>query len=506
MNIKTELNKTAGRLPDKTALVYGDRKITFKDLKERTFKLASQIIASSIKKGDKVFVYLPNIPEFVEIYLATTSIGVICVPIDFRTFGDELRDIIIDSDARMIFTTVEMLKAIKGAGDKYPAVEKIVLIGDGEKAPDIDYEQFLSGGYPKEPDVDISEEDEALYLYTSGSTGRPRGVILQYRHLDLFPKTLHEIIPEYNTEDTVMAVILPMSHITGPILVNNQLMFGNSLVIFESWRPDTVWKTVEREKVELFNSVPPIMQMMLADPKLESYDLSSLKYVSMMGMSVPKKLMEEYRRRIPHLKVIQGYGLTETSPLLTLLPLKYADEKMGSIGKVVEGVKMKFVDKDGNEVKKGELGEIVVSGPQVMKGYYKQPEETAKYLKDGWFYTGDLGRIDEDGFVYHLGRSSEIVITGGLNVFPAEVENTLLGHENIMETSVFGVPDEKRGEVLAAAVVKRQGADLTDKEVTKYCREKIADYKVPKMVKFIDALPLVGPGKVDKKTLTESFV
>ena len=201
-----------------------------------------------------------------------------------------------------------MLKAIKDAGNKYPAVEKIVLIGDGEKAPDIDYEQFLSGGDPKEPDVDISEEDEALYLYTSGSTGRPRGVILQYRHLDLFPKTLHEIIPEYNTEDTFMAVILPMSHITGPILVNNQLMFGNSLVIFESWRPDTVWKTVERERVELFNSVPPIMQMMLADPKLEKYDLSSLKYVSMMGMSVPKKLMEEYRRRIPHLKVIQGYA------------------------------------------------------------------------------------------------------------------------------------------------------------------------------------------------------
>ncbi|MBN1573005.1 MAG: AMP-binding protein [Deltaproteobacteria bacterium] len=505
MNVKKQLNKMAGRLPDKTALIYGDRRITFKQLKDRAFKLSSQITASGIKKGDKVFVYLPNIPEFVEIYLAATSIGVICVPIDFRTSGDELKSIIIDSDAKMIFTTVDMLKAIKAAGDNYPSVEKIVLIGDGEKAPDIDYEKFLSGGDPKEPDAETSEEDEALYLYTSGSTGRPRGVILQYRHLDLFPNTLHEIIPEYNTENTVMAVILPMSHITGPILVNNQLIFGNSLVIFESWRPDTVWKTVEREKVELFNSVPPIMQMMLADPKLESYDLSSLKYVSMMGMSVPKKLMEEYRRRIPHLKVIQGYGLTETSPLLTLLPLKYADEKMGSIGKVVGGVKMKFVDEDGNEVKQGELGEIVVSGPQVMKGYYKQPEETAKCIKDGWFHTGDLGRIDEDGFVYHLGRSSEIVITGGLNVFPAEVENILLGHENIMEASVLGIQDEKRGEVLAAVVVKRPGIDLTDKEVMKHCRERIADYKVPKMVKFIDALPLVGPGKVDKKTLTESF-
>jgi long-chain acyl-CoA synthetase len=505
MNIRKELRSTADRLPDKQALIYGERKISFKDLKERAFKLSSQITAAGLKKGDKVFVYLPNIPEFVEIYLGTTSIGVICVPIDFRTFGGELRDIINDSDAKMIFTTLDMAKAIVDAGDDYPTVEKRVIIGGGKDTPEIDYEEFLAGGDPKEPDVELTEEDEALYLYTSGSTGKPKGVILQYRHLDLFPQTMVEIIPEYTTEDTVMGVILPISHITGPILVNNQLKQGNSLVIFENWRPDTVWKAVEREKVELFNSVPPIMQMLLVDPKLEKYDLSSLKYVAMMGMSVPKKLMEEYRRRIPHLKVIQGYGLTETSPLLTLLPLKYSDEKMGSIGKVVNGVKMKFVDRDGKEVGRGELGEIVVSGPQIMKGYYKQPEETAKYIKDDWFYTGDLGRMDEDGFVYHLGRSSEVIITGGLNVFPAEVENLILGHENVMETAVCGVPDEKRGEVLAAFVVKRPESAVTDKEIIKYCREKTADYKVPKFVKFIDSLPLVGPGKVDKNSLIESF-
>ncbi len=505
MNIRKELCLTADRLPNKSALIFGDRKITFKDIKERAFRISSQISALGIKKGDKIFIYLPNTPEFVEIYLGAASIGVICVPIDFRTYGDELRNIILDSDAKMIFTTVDMAKTIKDVGDEYPAIDKIVIIGEGDKSPDLDYEQFLTGGDPKEPDVELYEEDEALYLYTSGSTGKPKGVILQYRHLDLFPETMLEIIPEYTTEDTIMAVILPMSHITGPIMVNNQLKRGNSLVIFESWRPDTVWKTVEREKVELFNSVPPIMQMMLADPKLEKYDLSSLKYVAMMGMSVPKKLMEEYRRRIPHLKVIQGYGLTETSPLLTLLPLKYADEKMGSIGKVVGGVKMKFVDDDGNEVKRGGLGEIVVSGPQVMKGYYKQPEETARYIRDGWFHTGDLGRIDEDGFVYHLGRSSEIIITGGLNVFPADVENLILGHKNVMETAVLGIRDEKRGEVLAAIIVKRQESDITDKEIIKYCRERTADYKVPKMVKFIEAIPLVGPGKVDKKALVELF-
>jgi long-chain acyl-CoA synthetase len=506
MNIREELKKTAERLPGKNGVIYGPKKITFAQLKENAFRIASALDKSGVKKGDKVLTYLPNIPEFVEIYLGALSAGVICVPIDFRIIGDELKHIITDSDASVIMTTVDMAKPVKAVGDLPPRVKKLVIIGQGDKSPDTDYTEFINTGNTTEPAVPISEDDEALYLYTSGSTGRPKGVILQYRHLDLFPQSLNAIIPEYCTVDTVMACILPMSHITGPILINTQLKYGNSLVIFESWRPDTVWKAVEREKVNLFNSVPPISQMLLADPKLEQYDLSSLKYVSMMGMSVPKALMEEYRRRIPHLKVIQGYGLTETSPLLTLVPLKQADEKLGSVGKAVPGVDIKIVDENGAPVKPDTPGEIIVRGPQIMKGYYKLPEETAAVIKEGWFWTGDLGRIDSDGFIYHLGRSKEIIITGGINVFPAEVENVLVAHQSVMDAAVVGIPDAKRGEVLSAFVVKRPGCDLTEHDIVKYCKEKMADYKVPKMVRFIDALPMVGPGKVNKKALMESAV
>ncbi len=506
MNIKEELKKISEKLPDKNGLIYGNRKITFSDLKKKAFKLTSSIKKSGLEKGDKILTYLPNIPEFVEIYLAALSSGVICVPIDFRIIGKQLGDIINDSESKMIFSTVDMTKIIKALEIDLPNVEKTVIIGDGDKSPDIDYEEFINSGDDTEPDLKFSEEDEALYLYTSGSTGKPKGVILQYRHMDLFPESLAYIIPEYTTEDTVMACILPMSHITGPILVNTQLKIGNSLVIFENWRPDNVWKTVEREKVTLFNGVPPIFQMLLLDPKLEKYDLSSLKYISMMGMSVPKGLMEEYRRRIPELSVIQGWGLTETSPQLTLLPLKYADEKMGSVGIPVPGVELKIIDEDENEVEQGSPGQIIVRGPQVMKGYYKQPEETAKFIKNGWFYTGDLGTIDKNGFVYHLGRADEVIITGGLNVYPAEVENILLNHENIMEAAVLGLHDEKRGEVLSAFVVKRSDFDLTEKDVIKFMRENVADYKVPKMIKFIDSLPMVGPGKIDKKALAEAAV
>jgi long-chain acyl-CoA synthetase len=504
MNIREELKKTAERLPGKNGVIYGAQKITFPQLKENAFRIASALGKSGVKKGDKVLTYLPNTPEFVEIYLGALSAGVICVPIDFRIIGDELKHIIADSDASIIITTVDMAKPIKAVGDLPSRVKKLVIIGEGDKSPDTDYADFITSGETSEPTVPIFDDDEALYLYTSGSTGRPKGVILQYRHLDLFPQSLNAIIPEHCTVDTVMACILPMSHITGPILINTQLKYGNSLVIFESWRPDTVWKAVEREKVNLFNSVPPISQMLLADPKLEQYDLSSLKYVSMMGMSVPKALMEEYRRRIPHLKVIQGYGLTETSPLLTLVPLKHADEKLGSVGKAVPGVEIKIVDEDGRPAKPDTPGEIVVRGPQIMKGYYKLPQETAAVIKDGWFWTGDLGRIDSDGFIYHLGRSKEIIITGGINVFPAEVENVLVAHHSVMDAAVIGIPDPKRGEVLSAFVVKRPGSDVTESDIVKYCREKMADYKVPKMVRFIEALPMVGPGKVNKKALMES--
>ncbi len=273
MNIREQLKKTASKLPTKNAIIYGQRKISFTDLKNSAFRIASALNKSGIKKGDKILTYLPNIPEFVEIYLGALSSGVIVVPIDFRIIGDELKHIVADSDASAILATINMAKPIKAMGELPSKVKKLIIIGQGDKTPDTDYLDFAAGADPVEPDAKLSDDDEALFLYTSGSTGKSKGVILQYKHLDLFPESLHAIIPEYCTVDTVMACILPMSHITGPILVNTQLKYGNALVIFESWRPDAVWKTVERERVNLFNSIPPHQPDDACRPKAEQYDL-----------------------------------------------------------------------------------------------------------------------------------------------------------------------------------------------------------------------------------------
>ncbi len=501
MNIKERLIKNTATHPDKIAVIFGQRRIPFSDLQKRAFKVSSALKKLGLKKGDKIVSYLPNIAEFVEIYTGALSCGIICVPLDFRIIGEELQWIINDSDAKAIFTTMDMKDPITGIFNALDKVKNVFFIGEGNKAPGTDYTEFIASGVDETPDIKTSEEDEALFLYTSGSTGRPKGVILQYKHLDLFPESLYGIVPEVSGKDDIMSVILPMSHVTGPVLVNTMLKYGNSLVIFENMRPGTVWSTVEKEKVNWFNIVPPLMQMLLSDPNLEKYNLSSLKFIAMMGMSVPKPLMEECYRRIPTCKIVQGYGLTETSPLLTMQPLASTESKMGTVGKIVPGAELKFIDEKGKEVPKGTPGEIIARGPQIMKGYYKQPEETAKVIKDGWFYTGDVGNIDADGFVYHLGRAKDMIITGGMNVFPAELESVLIRHKDVMFSAVIGLPDDKMGEVLGAFIVMRPGSNLTEQDIKKYCRDTIASYKVPKIVKFLDQLPLVGPGKVDKKKL-----
>lgn len=501
MNIKERLIENAKSTPDKAAVIFGERRISFNELKSRAFKVAGALEAMGLQKGDKIVSYLPNIPEFVEIYTGALASGIICVPLDFRIIGEELQWIINNSDAKAVFTTMDMKEPITGVFQALDQVENVVFIGEGDKAPGMDYSEFMASGRDEAPDTEISEDDEALFLYTSGSTGRPKGVILQYRHLDLFPDSFYGMVPEVSGKESIMSVILPMSHITGPVLTNTMLKYGNSLVIFENMRPGTVWSTVEREKVAWFNIVPPLMQMLFSDPHLENYDLSTLKTIVMMGMSVPKPLMEECYWRIPTCKIVQGYGLTETSPLLTMQPLESTESKMGTVGKIVPGVEIKFIDEKGKEVPQGEPGELIARGPQIMKGYYKQPEETAKAIKDGWLYTGDVGRIDDDGFVYHLGRATDMIITGGMNVFPAEVESVLLHHDNILFCSVIGLPDEKMGEVLAAFIVTRPGSNLTEQEIKKYCRDNMANYKTPKIVKFLNELPLVGPGKVDRKAL-----
>jgi acyl-CoA synthetase (AMP-forming)/AMP-acid ligase II len=499
MNVREYLERAAAESGNKTALVYDQTRLTYSDLLNRANALAAFFAGRGVGKGTKILCYLPNIPEFVDVYLATLSLGAILAPVDFRLKPEEVAAIAEDCRPSFIVSTT----AMGGALNKEDFVKDIFFTDGPSLVERADYRKIISETGKIPPRVTIDEEDEALLLYTSGSTGRPKGVILVARQLDLFPAAMRDTYPEIIGPDIPFGVILPMSHISGPILLNLLLRERSTLVIFPGWRPDVVWKAVEKERVAWFHGVPPIFQMLLADPNLGSYDLSCLKLLAMMGMSVPKTLLETYQGKFPHTTIIQGFGLTETSPILTFLPARDSRRKLGSVGLPVKGAEIKIVDENAKELPPDTAGDIIARGPMIMKGYLNQPEETARVIRDGWFWTGDLGVIDGEGYLYHMGRSKDIVITGGLNVYPAEVENVLLRHDDVIEAAVVGAEDKKRGEVLMAFIVKRDGVPLKEKELLKHCRDHLADFKVPKGIVAIDKIPLLSNGKVDKVTLRQ---
>jgi long-chain acyl-CoA synthetase len=346
----------------------------------------------------------------------------------------------------------------------------------------------------------LQADDDALILYTSGTTGEPKGVVLSYRNLAQYPRVMGEM--GITDAATIRGCILPMSHIVGPVVCNEVADKGFTLVIFDQINPVTLLEGIQKHRVTVFESVPIVFQLLLGVRDLANYDTSSVKIAAMMGTSIPLPLLRAFQSAQPHIKVIQGYGLTETSPMITLVEPERAETKMGSIGRAVPGVEVKIVDENNKEMPMGEPGEIITRGPHVMKGYFRKPEATAARIRDGWLYTGDVGKLEADGYYYHLGRRDDMIITGGLNVYPAEVENLIYTYPGVQETIVFAIPDAKRGHVIGAAFVPRPGANIVERELLTFLRSNLANFKVPQKIVVRDALPRTSSGKLIREADT----
>jgi long-chain acyl-CoA synthetase len=343
-------------------------------------------------------------------------------------------------------------------------------------------------------------DDDALILYTSGTTGEPKGVVLSYRNLLQYPKVMGAM----NVCDatTMRGCVLPMSHIVGPVVCNELAEKGYTLVIFDQINPVTLLEGIQKYRVNVFESVPIVFQLLLGVKNLASYDTSSMKIAAMMGTSIPMPLLRAFQTAQPHIKVIQGYGLTETSPMITLVDPEKAEAKMGSIGRAVPGVEVRIVDDNDKEVQAGEAGEIITRGPHVMKGYFRRADATAQRIRNGWLYTGDVGKVEADGYYYHLGRRDDMIITGGLNVYPAEVENLIYTYPGVQETIVFAIPDAKRGQVIGAAIVLRPGATVVERELLSFLRANLANFKVPDQIVIRESLPRTSSGKTIRDAAT----
>jgi len=490
------LEKTVHRQPQKTAIITKDEELTFADLNQRVHGLAANLQQAGIRQGDRVGILLPNCAAIPLSYFATQKIGAVTVILDARLKGKELQGVLKDAAVKLLIVHQQLRAEADEAFKELGRTPLWIVSGDGDESFEKKFAVPVTLATLPRPRAD----DDALILYTSGTTGEPKGVVLSYCNLAQYPRVMSEM--GITDGSTIRGCILPMSHIVGPVVCNEVADKGFTLVIFDQINPVTLLEGIQKHRITVFESVPIVFQLLLGVRDLANYDTSSVQIAAMMGTSIPLPLLRAFHSAQPHIKVIQGYGLTETSPMITLVEPEKAEAKMGSIGRAVPGVAVKIVDEAGKEVPIGEPGEIITSGAHVMKGYFRKPEATAARIRDGWLYTGDVGKVETDGYYHHLGRRDDMIITGGLNVYPAEVENLIYTYPGIQETIVFAIPDSKRGHVIGTAIVARPGANIVERELLTFLRGNLANFKVPQKIVVRDSLPRTSSGKLIREADT----
>lgn len=489
------LESIAQNVPQKTAVITKEEELSFAALNQRVRALAAHLQVEGVRQGDRVGVLLPNSSAIPLSYFATQKVGAVTVILDARLKGKELQGVLTDADLKLLIVHPQLYPEVEEAFKQSARVPVWLVGGQDERSFE---KRFSASTAPVRPQLNAN--DEALVLYTSGTTGEPKGVVLSYVNLAQYPRVMREF--QITDSSTIRGCILPMSHIVGPIVCNELAARGYTLVIFDQINPITLLEGIQKYRVNVFESVPIVFQLLLGVRNLTDYDTSSVKVAAMMGTSIPLPLLRAFHAAQPHIKVIQGYGLTETSPMITLVELAKAETKMGSIGRAVPGVEIRIVDNAGQEVPVGEPGEIITRGPHVMKGYFRRSEATAARIREGWLFTGDIGKADGDGYYYHLGRADDMIITGGLNVYPAEVENMIYNWAHIQDTVVFSIPDDKRGAVIGAAVVPRPGQSVNEKDLLTFLRANLANFKVPQKIVIRESLPRTSSGKVVRDAAT----
>ena len=491
------LDQAAREHPNKTAIIDKEEELSFSVLNGRVHALAGHLHSEGIKQSERVGVLLPNCAAIPLIYFASQKIGAVSVLLDARLRGKELQDVLRDADLKLLVIHQQLISEVAPVLKELTPLPVWIVQGRGEEA--FEYRYVAPPQSALLPQ--LNAEDDALILYTSGTTGEPKGVVLSYRNLAQYPRVMTQM--GITDPSTIRGCILPMSHIVGPLVCNEVADKGFTLVIFDQINPVTLLDGIQRHRISVFEGVPIVFQLLLGVRDLSSYDTRSVKIAAMMGTSVPLPLLRAFHSAQPHIAVIQGYGLTETSPMITLVEPEKAEAKMGSIGRAVPGVEVKIIDKSGREMPVDEPGEIITKGPHVMKGYFRKPDATAARIRDGWLYTGDVGKRDADGYFVHLGRLDDMIITSGLNVYPAEVENLIYSFPNVQETIVFAIPDSKRGQVIGAAVVPRPGKMVFTKELLSFLRGNLANFKVPQKIAIRESLPRTSSGKLirDPNTL-----
>jgi len=502
INIGDWIKKWSFLQPNKRALIFEDRPFTYQEVNLRTNQLSHFLLDLGVQKGDRISVLLYNCHQYLEIFFALSKIGAILVPLNWRLAGPELEFIIKDSGSRILIFETEFVEVIASLrlnlnlsnGD---------YISVGSPCPDWakDYEKGLLENPVHEPhlEVSIGDEDPHILMYTSGTTGIPKGAILSHRKT--FFNALNADIFYNLTSEDIMIVSRPMFHSGGLLVEAAPVLYkGGSLILKKRFRPNEILETIQKYRVTILELPATVYQFILLECDLSQYDLSSLRCFFTGGERVPKVMLKEYYRK--GITISQIFGQTEASTITFLSP-DDAVLKIGSVGLPVFHGEVRIVNKSGKDVSPGDIGEIIIRGPTLMSGYWNRPELTSETIRDGWLYTGDLARTDEEGYVYIVDREKDMYISGGENIYPAEIEKVLHTHPKIFDAGIVGVPDEKWGEVGKAFIVLKPGETMGSDEVFEFLKGKVAKYKTPKYVRFVEEFPKTASGKIQKYLLKE---
>src|SRR3954454_13717257 len=489
MNLATLLTDSAAEHGDDAALKLDDATVTYAMLDEGSARVAALLQDRGIEPGDRVGIMLPNVPYFAVAYYGVLRAGGVVVPMNVLLKGREVRFSLEDPGAKLVFAWHDFAEAAEKGAEEAGA--ECLLVKPGE------FEEQLGRFAPLGQVTGREDDDTAVILYTSGTTGKPKGAELTHGNLRRNTEVSRGLY-DLDRDDTTLGA-LPLFHSFGQTCaLNATIAGGGTLTLIPRFDPGKALEIIERDKVTIFMGVPTMYGAILHHENAGKADTSSLRICVSGGSAMPGELMRSFEEKFD-CKILEGYGLSETSPVASFNhPDK--ERKVGSIGTPIEGVEMKVVDDDGNEVDQGEVGEIVIKGHNVMKGYWNKPDATEESIKDGWFHSGDMAKVDEDGYFFIVDRKKELIIRGGYNVYPREIEEVLYEHPAVREAAVIGVPDDKLGEEVGAAVVlKPDSGEVSTDELREYVKGEVASYKYPRKIWIVDELPKGPTGKILKR-------
>ncbi|MCC3294405.1 long-chain fatty acid--CoA ligase [Arthrobacter sp. zg-Y411] len=499
-NLARVLTDTAARVPERTALKLDETVVTYAALEAMSAKVAGVLAARGVAPGDRVGLVMPNIPQMPFIYYGALRYGAVVVPMNPLLKAREIAYHLQDSGARIVFAWEGVAAEVTAGAEEAGNVDVVSV-------DSVEFLQLLAAADSRPEVADVDDEDIAVILYTSGTTGRPKGAALTHWNLLSNAQVSRSLLDTLETD--VIFGGLPFFHVFGQTAaLNSAVLAGASISLLPRFDAGKALQIIERDGVTIFEGVPTMYVAMLRHPDVKTTDLSSLRGAITGGSAMPLEILHEFED-VFGTYLLEGYGLSETSPIVSF-NLPGGERKAGSIGRPVDGMEVRILDPEGRDVPTGEIGELSIRGEGVMKGYWHNDDATAAAIPDGWFRSGDLARLDEEGNIYIVDRKKDMILRGGYNVYPREVEEVLYGHPAVAEAAVIGVPDDLHGEEIVAVVGLREESRPADDtardqlvaEIAQFAKDRLAAYKYPRRIQLTDALPKGPTGKILKREIT----